>query len=336
MKISSKGWLTPVVLGGALLAGCERPPVETVQTGYRGTGMVQVYNPRTVASEAQLNAAPEAPPQAPPVGPKAKDIYQNVQVLGDLSVTQFVRLMAGITEWVSPEQGCTYCHEGENFAEDTLYTKVVSRRMLQMTQTINEQWGAHVGATGVTCYTCHRGANVPSGIWFNDPGPKQAGGMAASRAGQNMAAAAVGQTSMHHDPFSPLLMDAQAIRAVGTTALPTGNTVSLQDTERTYGLMIHMSSALGVNCTYCHNTRSMGEWAESSPQRVTAWHGIRMVRQLNQNYLEPLGPQYPASRIGPTGDAPKVNCETCHKGAFKPLYGAQVLADYPSLGGPGS
>ena len=37
-------------------------------------------------------------------------------------------------------------------------------------------------------------------------------------------------------------------------------------------------------------------------------------------------------RLGPTGDAPKANCTTCHQGAYKPLYGANMLDDYPSLG----
>ncbi len=32
---------------GLLLAACEKPPIDTVQRGVRGTGMVQVYNPRT-------------------------------------------------------------------------------------------------------------------------------------------------------------------------------------------------------------------------------------------------------------------------------------------------
>ena len=35
-----------------LLTGCERPPIDAVQHGYRGTGMLQVYNPRTVEAKA--------------------------------------------------------------------------------------------------------------------------------------------------------------------------------------------------------------------------------------------------------------------------------------------
>jgi photosynthetic reaction center cytochrome c subunit len=58
-----------------------------------------------------------------------------------------------------------------------------------------------------------------------------------------------------------------------------------------------------------------------------------MVRSLNQDFLEPLRPVFPDYRLGPAGDAPKVGCETCHKGAFKPLYGVSMLGDYPELAG---
>ena len=42
-----------------LLTGCERPPIDAVQHGYRGTGMLQVYNPRTVEAKAPLNEVPK-------------------------------------------------------------------------------------------------------------------------------------------------------------------------------------------------------------------------------------------------------------------------------------
>ena len=87
----------------------------------------------------------------------ASDVYKNVQVLGDLSVGEFTRHMAAITAWVAPQEGCNYCHNPENLADDSKYTKVVARRMIQMTQHINADWKPHVAATGVTCYTCHRG-----------------------------------------------------------------------------------------------------------------------------------------------------------------------------------
>jgi photosynthetic reaction center cytochrome c subunit len=33
------------------------------------------------------------------------------------------------------------------------------------------------------------------------------------------------------------------------------------------------------------------------------------------------------------GDAPKVQCQTCHQGVYKPLYGAKMAKDYPAIWG---
>ncbi len=98
--------------------------------------------------------------------------------------------------------------------------------------------------------------------------------------------------------------------------------------------MMHMSKSLGVNCTYCHNSRSFASWEMSTPQRATAYYGIRMARDLNNDYLMSLAGVFPANRLGPTGDVPKLNCATCHQGAYKPLYGANILHGYPGLAGP--
>ena len=314
-----------------LLSGCERPPMNTVQSGYRGTGMEQVYNPRLLAAQADLNAAPEALPAASADGPKAKDIYQNVKVLGDLSIAQFARTMTMMTASVAPQQGCVYCHNAANFADDAPYTKVVARRMLQMTQTVNADWKPHVGATGVSCYTCHRGNNVPTQVWFQ-PGPvKGANSFAGDRAGQNAPARTVGLSSLPSDPFTTFLQGSDEIRIQGHGALPDGNRQSIKQAEWTYGLMVHMSESLGVNCTQCHNTRAFGSWPDSSPSRVTAWHGIRMARTLNNEFMLPLTAVFPAGRLGPTGDVAKLNCATCHQGAHKPLYGAPIAAAYPEL-----
>lgn len=326
--------IATLVLGaGLLLTACERPRPDTVQRGYRGTAMVEVYNPRLLAEQADLNRVPEAQPAASADGPKAGAVYQNVKVLGDLSVGQFTRLMVDMTAWVAPTEGCTYCHAAANFADDGKYTKVVARRMVQMTQHINGDWQTHVAATGVTCYTCHRGNPVPKNVWFNTAGPDAATGMIGNRAGQNAPAQQVAYASLPNDPFTPFLNDAAPIRVIGTSALPEGNRASTKQTEWTYGLMMHMSQSLGVNCTYCHNTRSFAEWDGSTPQRGTAWYGIRMARDLNKDYMSPLTATFPENRLGPLGDVAKVNCATCHQGAFKPLYGASMLKEHPELGG---
>ncbi|MCU0758329.1 MAG: photosynthetic reaction center cytochrome PufC [Steroidobacteraceae bacterium] len=317
-----------------LLAGCERPPVQTVQVGYRGVAMEQVNNPRLAAKREAANVVPAALPAAPSDPPMAKDVYQNIQVLDDLSLAEFTRLMLAMTAWVSPEQGCTYCHAEENLADDSKYTKVVSRQMLRMTRHINSNWTNHVAQTGVTCYTCHRGQNVPANIWYSNPGPRQAAGMARTRVPQNVAEPSVGLSSLPYDPFNTFLRaDPEEIKVISKTALPAGSDRNIKQTEYTYGLMIHMSESLGVNCTHCHNTRSMAEWDQSTPQRATAWYGIRMVRDVNVGHIEPLQGVFPPNRLGPLGDVPKVNCATCHQGVNKPLYGVSMVKDYPELRG---
>lgn len=332
MKTRMRTSLAALVLGGcALLTGCERPPVETVQGGYRGLGMMEVNNPRTVGAKVASNQVPEPSPAVPAGGPLASATYQNVKVLNDLSVGEFTRLMVAMTSWVAPKEGCAYCHSGTDFASDALYTKVVARRMLQMTRHINSGWKSHVANTGVTCFTCHRGQPVPARAWFKDPGPVTAQGMLGNRAGQNDPAPQVGLTALPFDPFTPFLDQANPIRVASTTALPAGNRHSIKQTEWTYALMMHISQSLGVNCTYCHNTRSFFEWDGSTPQRAVAWHGIRLVRDLNKDYLEPLQSTFPKNRLGPLGDVAKVNCATCHQGVYKPLYGASMLKDYPEL-----
>ncbi len=330
--------ITALVLFGIALIftpDWDRPPVDVEQIGYRGTAVEQVTNPRRVADHMSENMAQEAVYELTKEGDLAGEVYENVQVLGHLPEEQFTRLMAAITEWIAPEEGCTYCHNPDNLASDDVYTKIVSRRMIQMTQHLNETWSDHVGGAGVTCYTCHRGNAVPEYIWTTDNASKDGPGFTPVEYGQNRANPNVGLTSMTNEPFSALIVDKDSIRIQPQQALPAGTGASIQDTEQTYALMVHMSSALGVGCTYCHNSRVFSSWEESSPQRTSAWHGLEMVRNMNVEYLDPLASALPDNRKGPDGDAPKAFCMTCHQGAPKPLYGANMINDYPSLMGPG-
>ena len=322
------------LLAFAMLTTFQFPSLVTVQRGFRGTAMETVYNTRDVEDYLAKNVVPASLPYAGNAGPKAGAVYKNVQVLGDVSVGEFTRLMVSMTNWIGPKQGCGGCHNVANMAEDSHYTKVVARRMIQMVQHINADWKPHVGGTGVTCYTCHRGQWVPAKIWFN-PEPPHFTGMAETTTGRGLAAAAAGDASLPYDPYTPFLEKAADIRVQGNQALPGTNNHSINETEWTYSLMMHFANSLGVNCTYCHNSRAFGSWEESTPQRVTAWHGIRMVRDLNDGYLDPLHSVFPAGRLGPTGDSPKVNCATCHQGVFKPLYGVSMVATFPELQAPG-
>ena len=110
------------VLVLAMMSTWERPPIDSTQVGYRGTGIVQVDNPRIEADLAERNQPPEELGPVEPGGPLASEAYENVQVLGDLTQDEFDHFMLSVTEWVSPEEGCAYCHNEENLAEDNVYT----------------------------------------------------------------------------------------------------------------------------------------------------------------------------------------------------------------------
>jgi photosynthetic reaction center cytochrome c subunit len=322
--------------GGLLLAGCELPRPETVQLGFRGVAMEHVANPRTVADSMNSIAARiptlagEAPANMEPAPPGT---WENVQVLGHLSELEFNRLMQAMTTWVAQGsgQGCAYCHtidsDGEvNFVSDDLYTKVVSRAMIRMTQDLNTNYTSHVGDRGVNCWTCHMGQALPNNYWFETagaPGP--------------ISPYFVSPTDRQLERY---YLDDEAVRVISSDAALSGdseNVASIQSTEHAYWIMMQMSQDLGVNCTYCHNSGRFAEWEESTPQRVTALRGVRMVRHLNSDYMLPLYPVWPEARLGPLGDGPKMQCGTCHNGAWQPQYGspAGYGSGWPGLARPG-
>jgi photosynthetic reaction center cytochrome c subunit len=320
------------------LAGCEVGSKQVQQNGYRGTGMNQVVDKDLVQTKHYIPAEPY--PLGPDTGPRAKEQYQNLQVLGDISADEFNRLMLSMNEWIVPksgipdsELGCNYCHNPENMASDEKYTKVVARRMVQMTQNINANWKSHVQGVGVTCWTCHRGNPVPGYAWTN---PEAEGaGIRGRKHYQNTPARAVGYSSLPNNVFAPYLAGKIDIRLASTDAYrvkPQGP--AIQDAEGTYGLMMHFSKGLGVNCTYCHNSNNFGSWKTSTPQRAQSWYAIRMARDINNTYITPLTASFPANRLGPAGDPYKVNCATCHQGVNKPLGGISMLPGNPSLAGP--
>ena len=302
----------------------QAPRTSSIQHGYRGTGMDLIYHRAEITAAETSNKVPKVIPASAPVGTKASTIYKNLKVLGDVDVGEFGRIMASMSAWVAPTQSCAYCHGASgNFASDDLYTKRVARRMLQMTRHINVDWKDHVGKTGVVCYTCHRGQPVPAYVWFNTKSSPN------SRFGTVSVAGA--DSALPANPYTPFLDKADEIRVISTTALPGTDKQGIQQAEYTYSLMMAFSKALGVNCTFCHNTRSFAAWDQSSPQRATAWYGIRMVRDLNDNFMGSLQGTFPKYRLGPEGDVAKLNCMTCHQGAYKPLLGAKVAEKFQEL-----
>lgn len=323
--------IAAMTIGTLALSGCELAPKTSTQNGYRGTGMDTIK----VAATAAAEEVPD-PPYTPPgtEGERAGAVYQNLQVLGDVSVDQFNYTMAALTEWVSPAEGCNYCHNPADMASDEVYTKVVARRMIQMNRALNANWSNHVGTTGVTCWTCHRGEPVPEEKWAMPA--EQSRGIVGNRRGQNEPVSNSAYSSLPTAAVARYLLGGSTpnedIRVVSKTSRPTAaNQLSTMDTEHSYALMMHISQALGVNCTYCHNAQSFQTWAASNPPRQTSWYGVRMVRDINSQYITPLANVFPANRKGELGDPYKVNCATCHRGQNKPMGGFPMANDYPAL-----
>ncbi len=349
--VNLKGPAIWVGIGGAavfftaMVVGYGSPaPVDNLQTGPRGTGMsvtkfegaLDTPDP-TIADYYTEQAYPPEEGEL-----LAGEVYENVQVLGDVTVTNFNRLMVAMNEWVAPEEGCGYCHSGADegqFAADDLYTKVVARRMIQMTQNINESWSGHVNSAeivGVNCYTCHRGENVPSDIWFKiAPVTEATAGWASV---QNRVTEQSQFTSLPSDALEMYLLEDNPINVHSLESRVAENpsdpgVATWQDTERTFSLMNYFSNSLNRNCLFCHNSRAFYPQAgEVTPQWALAMLGIDMVQEMNNEYLVPLRDVYPEHRLGPVyADAPKAACRTCHKGYQRPLQGLNVIDDWPEL-----
>jgi photosynthetic reaction center cytochrome c subunit len=205
--------------------------------------------------------------------------------------------------------------------------------MLKMTMALNSQWSNHTGQTGVTCYTCHRGQPVPEYVWSPEK-PTDRLSVRNQKRGQNTPDANVGYASLPTGAFQQYLGgDAQSVRVAADSAYPGLQPLTTRDAEDSYAIMMHVSKALGVNCTFCHNSQSFKSWSLSSAQRATAWYGIRMVRDVNGTHIIPLAQAgvFPPNRLGPTGAPLQVNCLTCHQGLNKPLGGVSMIKDYPYL-----
>ena len=323
------------VLVAALIITWGNPAeTSTMQTGPRGSGMgvVELVANREAVDptvEAYTSDAPYAPEEGDAL---AKDVYKNVQVLGDVTEDNFDRMMASITAWVSPDEGCAYCHgDDETYAKDDLYTKVVARRMIQMTQLINEEYEGHVAPAGVNCYTCHRGEAIPSDIWFKRSPVLQ--NVSSWSANQNFATLQSSSTSLPTDALEQYLLGDETISVHDLEPRASNEgTAAIQNAERTYSLMNYYANSLGVNCTFCHNTRAFYDGEQVTPQWAVANEARAMVQDINNDYLVPLKDAYPANRLGPRhSDAPKAACKTCHKGVYKPLGGMDMISDWPEL-----
>ncbi|MBE7218995.1 MAG: photosynthetic reaction center cytochrome c subunit [Caulobacteraceae bacterium] len=353
MRMGTLGLIAAFVLAiGAIfiltVPQWETPPKIT-DVGYRGLNQV-------LFTQRHDHKAIDDPPQVIPAvaegGPSASAVYKNVRVLTDVSAAEFMRIQYAITEQVAPAIGCAFCHTGSgpgtDWASDANPHKEIARVMLRMTRHINADWKVHVGEQGVVCYTCHRGQPMPPKAWFLDT-PKPAKGILGKPSEFNEAAETVRDFFPAYG-WAEYMLEDNPIQVESRTVQPSGSIRSWPEASRIYEMMMQMSDGMGVNCTYCHNTRDFANWTESPPARWQAFYGFKLTRDLNQHYVYDLRAILPQSRAGPNQVMPPItparemgpldgngliNCTTCHIGHPKPMNGANMIKDYPALAGPG-
>jgi photosynthetic reaction center cytochrome c subunit len=317
-------------------------PLPGRQMGTSISSMVQ-FAPDPWQAAAQNVPAPVL--ASVPDDPRpATSVYKNLHSLTDVNAGDFMRLQTAMTAWVSPKEGCGFCHVAGDYASDAKPAKEAARVMLAMTRHINTAWSTHVGAGGVTCFSCHEGQPVPRDVWFQSPphpNPRMMGkGEDWNEAGRTVHA------FFPNEGYEEYLVQATPGVAQSRSDHPSGQTSSPAVVKRLYEMMMQMSDEMGVNCGFCHNSRALFDWSQSTPQRWAGLGGIELTRDINRNYLLGLGDVIPESRLRLDDHQPfsipareqgwqsgnaLASCGTCHHSAPVPTVGVGLAKSFRVL-----
>jgi photosynthetic reaction center cytochrome c subunit len=201
-----------------------------------------------------------------------------------------------------------------------------------MVRDMNANW-EHVRPSGVSCYNCHRGNNVPLYKWAKAEHEPAPGAILGDPDPWNAQEQTI-REFFPQEPYERYLLDGEQIRGLqARQAITSDERMSLHDGEQVYLLMMQMADALNVNCTYCHNSRAFYDWRQGTPMHTAGYYGIEMTVHLNQTYFRDLHEIVPPEREGPLGDAYKPNCMTCHVTQPRPFDGMSWVDQYPGLVG---
>lgn len=329
------------VFAAAVLIPPWTPPwqVSTTQVGPDASSMGLYLNDEKLSNRPQQ---PEFQPAGLMQNASAGGMtYTNLQVLNGESPAEIDRTMQALTAWVSPDEGCGFCHGGQS-GPDADYAadyprKEVARQMLRMTRDVNASWTNHVGSRGVTCFTCHQGKTIPQNVWHKDGKTHPPmGGQLGNPEPWHTKADTI-RNFFPNKPYEMFLLEGMPANRVQTrSALVDGTAAPQNDimyAENLYILMMQMSQGIGANCTLCHNSRAAFDWNQSPPERLHGYSGMKMALDLNRRYLAPLDAIALPEARGPQGDAAKANCGTCHNQRLIPAGGMKDVY-YPALVGP--
>ncbi len=195
---------------------------------------------------ARTNGAAAGAQGPPPADATVEQTRKNIQVLKGLPEAQLFPLM----NFISASLGvrCAFCHvqtkdpktgrDDWDWASDTKENKLTARRMMQMTMSINKTNKIDLGSTGVTCYTCHRGAHdpislpaLPLAVSGHEPPPGPPPGGATAPGAQGGAAPGSTPTARPTPPTPQQIIDKYVAAVGGRDAIAKVQTRVLKGTR---------------------------------------------------------------------------------------------------------
>jgi photosynthetic reaction center cytochrome c subunit len=113
---------------------------------------------RFLATVLLLAGAAMYAQDAPPAPPKKAGgmPHKNLKILPD---EDLMNVMRTYVTSLGLGRNCQFCHAQGDFAADTNPKKDIARKMIKMVNDNNAMFAD--GKVHVTCYTCHRGKNMP-------------------------------------------------------------------------------------------------------------------------------------------------------------------------------
>ena len=219
---------------------------------------------------------------------------KNVQVLKGWNTKQISNYMvAQVAGGLKVD--CSYCHNVNNFADDSNPNKVKARAMMLMSGDLNRSFVSNlpvsVGGYSITCATCHNGKpkfeTYPTQI----------------------------QNTLPNDYRLPLEREYP-----GGLVITGRKDKSLDEVEINQNTMYHMNLSLGQGCTFCHNARYFPATGVKDGGRDQKQHAIwmlQMAKHINDTYSPIMANQMPS-------------CWMCHQGNSVPP-GAAKAGQVPDV-----
>lgn len=190
---------------------------------------------------------------------------------------------------------CSYCHNINNFADESNPNKGKARAMMLMSGDLNRSFVSKlpvsVGGYNITCATCHNGKpkfeTYPTEI----------------------------QNTLPNDYRLPLEREYP-----GGLVITGVESKSLDEVELNQNTMYHMNLSLGQGCTFCHNARyfpATGVKEGGRDQKQHATWMLQMSKHINNSYSPIMANQTPS-------------CWMCHQGNSVPP-GAAKAGQVPDV-----